>query len=83
MAKWHAWQENYFRTFTERDVVRHRLKISSLEMRRFMGMLAHSHGGILNASSHGRSLGEPLTIPFSIPAAGFITSAPMRERKST
>ncbi len=57
MAKWHAWQENYVRTFIERDVVRHGLKISSLEMRRFMGMLAHCHGGILNASSLGRSLG--------------------------
>lgn len=57
MEKWHAWQENYIRTFIERDVVRHGLKISSLEMRRFMGMLAHCHGGILNASSLGRSLG--------------------------
>lgn len=57
MAKWHTWQENYVRTFIERDVIRHGLKISSLEMRRFMGMLAHCHGGILNASSLGRSLG--------------------------
>lgn len=57
MEEWQAWQENYVRTFIERDVVRHGLKISSLEMRRFMGMLAHSHGGILNASSLGRSLG--------------------------
>ncbi|MFH0908990.1 MAG: ATP-binding protein [bacterium] len=56
-AKWQAWQENYVRTFIERDVVRHGLKLSPIEMRRLMTMVAHSHGGILNASNLGRSLG--------------------------
>lgn len=56
-SRWQAWQESFLRTFVERDVVRHALKISSLEMRRLLGMVAHSHGGILNASSLGRSLG--------------------------
>lgn len=57
-AQWRDWQESYVRTFIERDVARHGLKLSALEMRRFMGMVAHSHGGILNASDLGRSLGH-------------------------
>lgn len=55
--QWLAWQEGYMRTFVERDVARHRLTLSSTEVRRFMTMLAHSHGGVLNYSSLGRSLG--------------------------
>lgn len=56
-AKWQAWQENYVRTFIERDIASHGLRLSSLEMRRLMSMIAHCHGGIFNASSLGRSLG--------------------------
>lgn len=56
-SKWQQWQENYVRTFIERDIPRQRLKISSIQMRRLMGMLAHHHGGMLNASDFGRSLG--------------------------
>jgi len=55
-----AWQfmfENYFRTFIERDVTRSGLAFSPQEMRRFMIMLSHLHGGLLNASDLGRSLG--------------------------
>jgi uncharacterized protein len=51
------WHENYMRTFIERDVARHRLTLSSVEVRRLMVMIAHSHGGMLNASSFARSLG--------------------------
>lgn len=54
---WQAWQENYLRTFIERDVTRHKLPLSAAEMRRFITMVAHSHGGMLNASEMGRSLG--------------------------
>lgn len=54
---WQGWQESYVRTFVERDVARHRLTLSSTEVRRLMTMLAHSHGGVLNYSSLGRSLG--------------------------
>ena len=54
---WQAWQENYVRTFIERDVARHRLTLSATEMRRLMTMVAHSHAGIWNASELGRSLG--------------------------
>jgi len=55
-----AWQfmfENYFRTFVERDVSRSGLAFTPQEMRRFMTMLAHLHGGLLNASDLGRSMG--------------------------
>jgi len=55
--QWQAWEENYIRTFIERDVARHKLTMSAIEMRRLMTMVAHSHGGILNASELGRSLG--------------------------
>jgi predicted AAA+ superfamily ATPase len=55
--KWQAWQENYLRTFVERDVARHRLTLSTMVMRRLITMVAHAHGGILNASELGRSLG--------------------------
>lgn len=55
---WAAWHEGYLRTFIERDVARHRLNLSSTTVRRLMMMLAHSHGGLLNASNLGRSLGH-------------------------
>jgi predicted AAA+ superfamily ATPase len=54
---WLAWQEGYLRTFIERDIARHQLTLSSADVRRLMTMLAHSHGGVLNYSSLGRSLG--------------------------
>jgi hypothetical protein len=56
-AGWLRWQENYVRTFIERDIPRQGLRISSIQMRRLMGMLAHNHGGLLNTSDLGRSLG--------------------------
>ncbi|HUL82852.1 MAG TPA: ATP-binding protein [Gammaproteobacteria bacterium] len=56
-AQWLAWQEGYVRTFIERDVARHKLTLSSADVRRLMTMLAHSHGGLLNYSNLGRSLG--------------------------
>lgn len=56
-SKWQRWQENYLRTFIERDIPRFGVKISSIQIRRLMGMLAHQHGGIFNASDLGRSLG--------------------------
>ena len=54
---WQAWQENYVRTFIERDIARHRLTLTAIEVRRLMTMIAHVHGGVLNASELGRSLG--------------------------
>ncbi|RLC31134.1 hypothetical protein DRH13_03440 [Candidatus Woesebacteria bacterium] len=56
-SKWQRWQENYLRTFIERDIPRFGVKISPIQIRRLMGMLAHQHGGLFNASDLGRSLG--------------------------
>lgn len=51
------WHEQYVQAVVERDLARYGLKSSPFEMRRFLGMLAHVHGGLLNASELGRSLG--------------------------
>ena len=56
-SKWQRWQDNYLRTFIERDVPRYGVKMSPIQIRRLMVMLAHQHGGLLNASDLGRSLG--------------------------
>ena len=54
---WQRWQENYLRTFVERDIPRQGVRVSPIMIRRLMGMIAHYHGGLLNASELGRSLG--------------------------
>lgn len=51
------WHEQYVQTLVQRDLASYGLKTSPFEMRRFLGMLAHIHGGLLNASDLGRSLG--------------------------
>jgi uncharacterized protein len=51
------WLEQYLQSLVQRDLAGYGLKTSPQEMRRFMGMLAHIHGGLLNASELGRSLG--------------------------
>jgi hypothetical protein len=51
------WMENYMRTFIERDLPRLGRRISPVQMRRLMGMIAHHHAGILNSSDFGRSMG--------------------------
>jgi len=56
-GKWQRWQENYIRMFTERDLLRHGGKLSPIQTRRLMTMLAHQHGQLMNASELGRSLG--------------------------
>lgn len=55
-SRWIHWQENYIRTFIERDIPRHGKKISARRMRRLFAMIAHLHGGILNSSELGKSL---------------------------
>ncbi len=51
------WQEQYVQALVERDLARHGLRISPPQMRRVLGMAAHVHGGLLNLSELGRSLG--------------------------
>ncbi len=51
------WIEQYVQALVQRDLAGYGLKTSAQEMRRFLGMLAHLHGGLLNATELGRSLG--------------------------
>lgn len=57
------WQQDFFRTFLERDIPHLGIRIPSATLRRFWSMIAHSHGQIWNASEIGRSLGvkDPTT----------------------
>ncbi|MBM4039327.1 MAG: ATP-binding protein [Planctomycetes bacterium] len=54
---WQLWQESYLRTVVERDLARQGVSLSPVELRRLLGMLAHHHGGLLNASELGRAMG--------------------------
>ena len=56
-TRWHRWQENYYRTLIERDLPRFKVRLSPIQMRRLLGMIAHHHGGLLKSSDLGRSLG--------------------------
>jgi len=51
------WWEAYLRTYVERDLPHIGLTVDPLLLRRMLTMLAHSQGGLLNASQFGNSLG--------------------------
>lgn len=51
------WFEGYLRTFIERDLWQLGLRVSASQMRKLLTMLAHLHGGQLNATELGSSLG--------------------------
>jgi predicted AAA+ superfamily ATPase len=52
-----AWWEAYLRLLLERDLPQYGVRADALFMRRLLTMLAHQHGGLLNASALGASLG--------------------------
>jgi predicted AAA+ superfamily ATPase len=52
-----AWWESYLRLVLERDLPQYGVRADPLFMRRLLTMLAHQHGGLLNASALGSSLG--------------------------
>src|SRR6266436_9807443 len=52
-----AWWEAYLRTVLERDLPQYGVRADPLFLRRLLTMLAHLHGGLLNASQLGSSLG--------------------------
>jgi predicted AAA+ superfamily ATPase len=56
-----AWRRDFIQTFLERDLAQLGVRTAAPTMRRFWTMLAHSAGGIWNASEIGRSLGEAHT----------------------
>ena len=51
------WWEAYLRTYVERDLPHLGISADPLLLRRILTMLAHSQGGLLNASQLGNSLG--------------------------
>jgi len=51
------WWEAYLRTYIERDLPQLEVAARPLLVRRLLTMLAHSQGGLLNASALGQSLG--------------------------
>jgi predicted AAA+ superfamily ATPase len=51
------WWESYLRLVLERDLPQYGVRADPLFMRRLLTMLAHQHGGLLNASALGSSLG--------------------------
>jgi uncharacterized protein len=53
-----VWRESFIRTFLERDLRAFGFNASPHSMSRLWRMIAHSHGGPLNCSELGRSLGE-------------------------
>lgn len=52
-----AWWESYLRLVLERDLPQYGVRADPLFMRRLLTMLAHQHGGLLNSSALGNSLG--------------------------
>jgi len=56
-----AWRRDFIQTFLERDLAQIGVRTAAPTLRRFWAMLAHSAGGIWNASEIGRSLGEAHT----------------------
>ena len=53
----YGWRQAYISTFMERDIPGLGFNIPALQMRRLWMMLAHNHGGLLNMSEIGKSLG--------------------------
>ncbi len=56
-----SWQENFIRTFLERDIQEFGVRIPPVALRRLWTMLAHYHGQVCNASELSRALGEAHT----------------------
>lgn len=50
------WREAFLRSYLERDIPQLGPRIASETLRRFWTMLAHEHGGLLNAAQLARSL---------------------------
>ena len=52
----HAWREDFIETFLSRDAARFGIELPPEQLRRFWTMLAHLHGGVLNAAELGRAI---------------------------
>lgn len=51
------WRQDFIRTYLERDIPQLGFRVPAEQLRRFMTMLAHTHGGLLNLSEFGRGMG--------------------------
>jgi uncharacterized protein len=56
-----TWQQNFIRTFIERDIQEFGVRIPPVALRRLWSMLAHYHAQVCNTSELSRSLGEAHT----------------------
>lgn len=52
----YAWRQNFIETFLSRDAARFGITLPPEQLRRFWTMLAHLHGGVLNAAELGRAI---------------------------
>jgi predicted AAA+ superfamily ATPase len=52
-----TWRRDFIKTYLQRDIPQFGPRIAEETLRRFWTMLAHLHGGILNAANLSRSLG--------------------------
>ena len=50
------WRQDFIRTYLERDIPEFGPRVPAERLRRFWTMLAHLHGGLMNASSLARNL---------------------------
>jgi hypothetical protein len=57
-AESRSWQDNFIRTFLERDIPALGIQVPAIALRRLWMMLAHYHGQVGNSSEIARSLGE-------------------------
>jgi len=55
-AESYAWRQDFIETFLSRDAARFGISLPPEGLRRFWTMLAHLHGGSLNAAELGRAL---------------------------
>jgi len=53
----YEWRENFIKTFIERDIPALDIRIPAQTLKRFLTMVAHYHGHVLNYSEIGNSLG--------------------------
>jgi predicted AAA+ superfamily ATPase len=53
----YAWRQDFIETFLSRDAARFGITLPPEQLRRFWTMLAHCHGGPLNASELARGIG--------------------------
>jgi predicted AAA+ superfamily ATPase len=57
LAESRRWRADFIATFLERDLPQLGIRVPAPTLRRFWSMIAHVHGGLVNLSELGRSMG--------------------------